>query len=348
MGLTLGLIGCGGIGNVRAEAISRTPGMRLVSVSDLDTPRAASLAKTYGATVAANWLELVRRSDLDAVVVSTPPSMLAEIAAEAMRQGKHVLCEKPVARNVEECLQLTQVAKDTRRFLATGFNYRFYPSVEKARTLLDSGIIGELDHIRSYTGYSAKDHTHAWLHDAAVMGGGSFRDNGVHLIDLTTYFLGDVVEIQGCASNHVWTFPGCEDNGFALIRNAKGRIASLHASWTEWRRYAFEVELYGSRGCIRISCFPMITEVVWASERGGKTQKKKHWFPMVHVMEHLRSYRWLVMKSFIREFEEFDRAVRGQPSAVATGEDALLTLRIAERAESDLQSSPEKSLAINR
>jgi len=88
-------------------------------------------------------------------------------------------------------------AHQSKRLLATGFNYRFDPSILKARELLDSGIIGELDHVRSYTGYSATEHTHTWLHEADTMGGGALRDNGIHRIDLTRYFLGEVASVQG-------------------------------------------------------------------------------------------------------------------------------------------------------
>ncbi|NIP76479.1 MAG: Gfo/Idh/MocA family oxidoreductase, partial [Xanthomonadales bacterium] len=71
---------------------------------------------------------------------------------EALQAGKHVLCEKPLARNPQECQAMVAAALRSDRTLATGFNYRFYPSIRKARELLDSGIIGELDHIRSYAG----------------------------------------------------------------------------------------------------------------------------------------------------------------------------------------------------
>jgi len=334
----MGLIGCGEIGRLRAAAIERTSGVRLAAVSDIDPERAGSIAKPHSASIDRDWRELIRRPELNAVIVSTPPSMHAEMVVAALGAGKHVLCEKPLGRSVEECRIMVEAARTSNRFLATGFNYRFYPSVEKARALLDSGIIGELDHVRSYTGYSAKDHNHAWLHDAEVMGGGSLRDNGIHLLDLTCYFLGDVAEIQGAASGGIWNFRKCEDNGYALLRSATGKMASVESSWTEWRGYRFQVELHGNRGCIRISCFPMVTEVVSAKELGGSTTRKKYFFPFVHFMEHLRSYRWVVVESFIREFHEFRLAALGQTSKVATGADGLLTIQIAEESALRFQS----------
>jgi predicted dehydrogenase len=77
--------------------------------------------------------------------------------------------------------------------------------------------------------------------------------NGIHIIDLTRYFLGEVAEVKGYASDSVWGFPGCEDNGFALLKSPWGHIASLQASWSEWRGYRFYIDVYGTRGFVRAS-----------------------------------------------------------------------------------------------
>jgi predicted dehydrogenase len=329
MTLRYGLIGCGEIGRLRAEGLRRS-GRTLSAVSDLDAVRAAQAAA--GAAVEGDWKALIRRADVDAVMVSTPPSLHAEMTIAALRAGKHVLCEKPLARTVDECREMVKTAQETGCFLATGFNYRFYPSVMKARELVDSGIIGRIDHVRSYTGYSAQVHNHPWLRDARVMGGGTLRDNGIHLLDLTCYFLGDVVEAQGAGSGLVWGFPGCEDNGCVLLRNRRGAIASAQATWNEWRGYRFQIQITGERGAVDCSCFPMITRATWAAQRGGHPQRKSWYFPMVHVMEHLKTYRWVVVESFLREFAEFEKAVGGEPSAVATGQDGLLTVQVAQTA----------------
>ena len=341
-----GLIGCGEIGKLRAQAIKRTPGAQLTAVSDIDPERARGIATNCGGAVVSDWRKLVQLHDVDAVVVSTPPHLHAEMCVEALESGKHVLCEKPLARTADECRVILAMAEQNERFVATGFNYRFYPSIEKARALLDSGIIGKLDHIRSYSGYSAKDHNHPWLHDVDVMGGGALRDNGIHLIDLTHYFMGDVKEITGFATDKVWDFAGCEGNGFALLRSDAGIVASLQASWTEWRGYRFLIELYGTRGCIRASCFPMMTQVISMTELGGPTRRKSYLFPLVHLREHLYSYRSVVTQSFVREFEAFTRAIKGDATNIATGYDGLRALQIAESATAKLFCSDNEKDSV--
>lgn len=330
--MRIGLIGCGDIGALRAAAFDRLPSLKLVAVSDIDEDRAKGLARSRSAAVDPDWRALVSREDIDAVIVSTPPHLHAEMCAGALEAGKHVLCEKPLARTPDECRVIVDAAEKAGRQLATGFNYRFYPSVQKARSILDSGLIGEMDHIRSYAGYSAADHSHPWLHDSEVMGGGALRDNGIHLIDLTCYFLGDVAEVKGFAQDSVWNFKGCEDNGFALLRNSAGKVASLQASWTEWKGYRFLIEIYGTRGMIRTSCFPMLTQVVWAEQTGGKTRRKSFFFPKTHIMEHLRSYRWVVVESFVQELDAFQKAASGQATELATGRDGLQAVEVAHRA----------------
>ncbi len=301
----------------------------MVALSDLDESRARAVSLRYGSDVERNWRSLVQREDVDAVIVSTPPSLHAEMSIEALQHGKHVICEKPLARTPDECRMMTDAAKRSGRFLATGFNYRFYPSILKARALLDSGMIGELSHVRSYAGYSARDHNHAWLHDAEVMGGGTLRDNGIHLTDLTCYFLGEVSEVKGFSSSTVWDFKGCEDNGFALLRSRTGVIASLQASWTEWRGYRFMIEIYGTKGCIRTWCFPIMTQVIWAQEPGGRPRRKTFFFPKTFIYEHLRSYRWVVTQSFIKELEAFSKAIHGERTALADGLDGMRAVDIA-------------------
>ncbi len=327
-GLQFGLIGCGDIGQLRATGLAAA-GHRLTAVSDTTDAKMTVLSHRYGAQSLPDWRALVARSDVDAVIVSTPPMLHSEMAIAALREGKHVLCEKPLARDPAECHAMVRAAREANRVLATGFNYRFYPSFQLAHTWLMEGRIGELSHVRAYGGYSATGHNQPWVHDVAVVGGGAMHDIGIHLLDLTRWFLGEVEEVQGQASGRVWEFPGCEDNGFALLRGPKKRLATVHASWTEWGRYEFLIELVGSAGRIRASCFPMRAELLESDGPGRPVHRTHQRFPIVFIGEHLKSYRWVVVQSFRKEFEAFASAVRGEPSDIATGEDGTRAIEIA-------------------
>lgn len=324
------LVGCGWAGELRAQALGRLAGASLVAVTDVDASRAAALAKAHGAAVEPSWSRLVSRDDVEAVIVSTPPNTHAEVCVAALERSRHVLCEKPLARNPEECERLVAVADRAGVLLATGFNYRFYPAIRKARELLDSGRIGDLDHVRGYAGHPGGDEfTHSWVHDPEVMGGGALLDNGIHLVDLTRYFLGEVAEVKGYASGNVWGFPGCEDNGFALLRSPEGKVGTLQASWSEWRGYRFHVEIFGTRGCIRASYPPMATRVAWRPQEGGSLRRKTFLFPVFQILERIRSHRWTMLGSFQNELRAFEQASRGGAAPVARGRDGLRAVQIA-------------------
>ncbi len=322
--LKYALIGAGVVGKLRAEAIVAA-GSKLARVSDVNAAAGQALAQQFDAQFEPDWRRAIA-DGVDVVVVSTPPPLHPEMCIESLRAGRHVLCEKPLARTPEDCDHILEAAKASGRFLATGFNYRFYPAIKKAREILDSGGIGELDHVRSYAGHpGGKEFSHSWVHDAKVMAGGALVDNGIHILDLTQYFLGEVAEAHGFISNRVWQFDGCEDNAMAVLRSTEGKMASLHASWTEWRGYGWRIEIYGTKGCVTASYPPMMTQVRWRDS--GK--RSTHLFPLFQVRERLRGPYWTVLQSFVEEFAEFERAAAGEPSRIASGLDGMRAVRIA-------------------
>lgn len=343
--IQVALIGCGAIGELRAAALAQSPGLRLATVCDVAAERARKLGERYGVRALTEWRAALD-GQIDAVVVSTYPPLHMEMCVEALRRGKHVLCEKPLARTPQECRTVLQAASESGRHLATGFNYRFYPAIATARHLVRSGKIGGLDHVRSYAGHpGGREFTHPWVHDVKVMGGGALLDNGIHILDLTRHFLGEVAEVKGYRTGRVWNFEGCEDSGFALLKSSEGKIAAVQASWTEWRGYRFSVEIFGTRGCVRASYPPMLTQITWSDRSGAPAQRKHYFFPRLQLLERLRSYRWTVLRSFVEEFVAFARAVAGEPTEAATGFDGLRAVEIAHAVYDSSESGRSVMLA---
>ena len=327
--LRFGLIGCGAIGAARAEALQKTPDARLVAVTDADPARARALAERYRCPAVPGLKELVHHPEVDAVIVSTPPHVHAEAGLAALAAGRHVIVEKPLASSSADARRMVEAARAGGRTLATGFNYRYYLAVRKARELIAAGYIGAPDHVRSFAGHpGGSEFTHAWVHDPAVMGGGTLMDNGIHLIDLTRHFFGEVSEVTGQRTGRVWSFAGCEDNGFALLRAPDGRVATLHTSWTEWRGYRYHVEVYGSEGCLRIAYPPMRLEAAQRPDRGGG--KQFFIFPLFQLKERIGSPRYTLIDSLVLEMIDFHRRLRGEAVPAATGLDGLRAVQVAE------------------
>lgn len=153
-------------------------------------------------------------------------------------------------------------------------------------------------------------------------------DNGIHVIDLARWFLGDVDTVTGMASNNTWQKPGCEDNGFVLMRSEGGRIASVHSSWTEWRAYGWRIEVYGTEGFIRFS-FPPLWLVHGRREEGERLRKKHHPFLRYQVMERLKGWQWSLVDTLVGDLRDWGGAIRSGAPAPASGRDGLEAVRIA-------------------
>jgi predicted dehydrogenase len=238
------------MGKKRARALG---GSTLVACADADPRRAEMLAEEHpGAQPIASWSALTSRNDVDVVIVSTTHEALPEIAAAAARSGKHVLVEKPAARRPTELELVIEAAKEGHALVRVGFNHRFHPAFLKAKELVDSGALGPLLYIRGRYGHGGRlGYDREWRAQPSLSGGGELIDQGVHLVDLARWFLGDFVDVHGFVPTYFWDMP-VEDNAFLLLRTAQGRIAQLHASWTEWKNL-FSFEIFGRTGKLEVS-----------------------------------------------------------------------------------------------
>lgn len=242
--LRVGLVGCGLIGRRRAAALG---GDRLVACTDLESRRAEALATPAGAAVCNSAAELVRRDDVDVIIVSTTHDALAPVAVAALEAGKHVLVEKPGGRSVAEVDAIARAAAAAERLVHVGFNHRYHPAVRRAREIVDRGDLGPMMMVRGRYGHGGRvGYEREWRADPVRCGGGELIDQGVHLIDLAEWFLGEFTEVRGLATTLYWPMD-VDDNAFLILRTAGGQVAFLHASCSEWKNL-FSFELYGRAG----------------------------------------------------------------------------------------------------
>ncbi len=331
MRLRIGLVGAGGIGLVRARALARSADCELVAVADPIRERAEEAARASRARVVRDHHELLDSPDVDALVVSVRPDLHEEVVLAGLGAGKHVLCEKPLCNGVDGARLMVERARGARLALATGFNHRYFPMIQRVKRAVESGEIGELDHVRAFAGHTGMSELPApWLTDPAVMGGGALMDVGIHVLDLVRFVFGEVVEVQGRASEGVWRIRGCEDNGFALLRRADGKVASVQASWTEWRGYRFWIAAYGTHGTAWAFYAPMLGMIVRMDRPGGRRRRRIHLYPRVNLMEKVRDWRWTVVRTFLEEFRDFRRLVAGERGSIAEGFDGFRAVEIAQ------------------
>jgi predicted dehydrogenase len=253
MTLRVAIVGCGLIGQKRAKALTDAS---LIAAVDVDLGRAQKLAaRSPGCIAETDWRKVVGRGDIDVVVVATTNDQLAPITLAAVQSGKHVVVEKPAARNAEELASVVRAANDAFEnrgiIVKAGFNHRFHPALLKAREIIDSGAIGPLMFLRARYGHGGRKGMETeWRGDPAISGGGEMLDQGVHLIDLARWYLGDFPHVSGHVGRYFWNWK-VDDNGFALLRTASDQVAFLHASCTEWKN-TFSFEIYGRDGKLAI------------------------------------------------------------------------------------------------
>jgi predicted dehydrogenase len=238
------IVGCGAIGRKRAAALGAA---QLVATADVELDRARALCSN----ASKDWSDVIARDDVELVIVATINSLLAEISAAALDAGKHVLVEKPAARNVRELDTVIAAQQRSGKLVHVGFNHRYHPAILKAREIFAGGALGEMMFVRGRYGHGGRHgYDREWRANPELSGGGELIDQGVHLIDLARLFLGDFTSVSGHAQTLFWDMP-VDDNAFLTLRTAKDRTAFLHASCTEWKNL-FSLEIYGRDGKLHV------------------------------------------------------------------------------------------------
>ena len=272
--LRVAIVGAGRMGRIRATSIAAHPQCSLVEIVDIDVDRARTLAEEFGCGYSMDWELLPERQDIDCVVVSATHNLLSRISVAALTAGKDVFCEKPMARTpaeAESVIAAIWTNRGSRQpVFRIGCTLRHHPAVSRAHRLVKEGLIGQLFYIRAFYGHGGRPmYDQEWRMVPQLGGGGELLDQGIHLIDLSRWFLGDFPEVSGMIGTYFWTgiahldnpvkahFPHelgdtVEDNAFLLLRTEIGQTASLHASWTQWKN-AFSFEIYGREGSLTIT-----------------------------------------------------------------------------------------------
>jgi predicted dehydrogenase len=289
------------------------PDTELVCIADVDQESAAALAKEHSCHRCGDYEEMLSKHDVDALFISTPNKFHRATAEAALRSGKHVFCEKPLARTVEEARAIVEAQLRSSASLKVGSNLRFFPNVRKAKELLDQGAIGSPLFLRSWIGHEGWNMANTWFSNPDLSGGGTFLDNGVHVFDLIRWLLGEIHACTGMVNTSLWPIGQVEDNGYGLFETAGGQVAFVHASWTEWAGYMY-MEIYGSQGYLHIDCRRNKSVTTIGDRRGS---------------ERVFDFSNAPPTSYVAEFSEYVVALKeGRPPA-PSGYDGLRAVQMA-------------------
>ncbi len=244
------VVGIGDITSKRAiPAILAEPDSELRAAVTRDPAKAAP----YGCRVHTNFDEAIAQPDIDAVYVATPVVMHAPQSIAAMRAGKHVLCEKPVAMNYAEAVSMVDAATQTGRTLGIAYYRRMYPKVRRAKDLIAEGAIGTpvYAECNCHSWFQDEDGRRSWLLDPAWSGGGPLYDIASHRIDLYNFLFGTPVRVAAQLSNIVHP-PKVEDSATVMIEYANKVRGVIDVRWHS-RRDRDDFRIIGTDGEIVLS-----------------------------------------------------------------------------------------------
>ena len=317
--MRVGIVGAGLQTTRRAPVLQQCPETELVVISAAHRASAQAMADSLGCEAEEGWEWVSRRDDLDVILVATPPHLHHAITLAALKSGKHVLCEKPLARTIEEADEMVAAARAAGRVLKCGFNHRHHPGVVKAKQWIEQGGTGELIFIRCRYGICGRPGYEAeWRADPAIVGGGQLMEQGVHAIDLARAFLGEFQEVTGFVGTHYWPTAPLEDNGFVLYRTAAGQVAFIHASLTQWKNI-FSLEIFGTDGYV-------IVEGLGGSYGNERVIMGRREFnaPFAEEIVEFRG----ADPSWKAEWQEFVSAIREGREPAGSGADGAQAIRL--------------------
>jgi len=235
------LIGLGRFGQKRLRAFLRNRSIaELIYVCDIDQELCRRTAKEVDATPI-SFDELLHKRDYDVAMVCVPNVWHYEIVNGLLEHGKDVWCEKPLSVNSSLAKKLLIKSIKKRRYLKVGSNVRFFPNVLRAREFLERNDMGAILISRGWIG-NAGSHLSggSWYTKKELIGGGTLLDNGVHLIDLNRWLIGEITECVSCYTTQLrHSFVGLEDNAIAIYRSEGNSLITIHSSWTDTTGYMY-------------------------------------------------------------------------------------------------------------
>lgn len=314
------IIGMGKMGKLRTGVMERHGGFDVVSTCDV----AAGFDYL-------DWRTCLDEAKPEAVVICTTNNVMADIVCYALSCGMHVFCEKPPGRNLADTLAMESAYKSSESVLKFGFNHRYHNSVLEAKTLVDSELLGDIVYVRGVYGKAGSETFDAeWRNNPEMSGGGILIDQGIHMLDLMMYFMGDLSVEYSAVDRLAWSEISTEDSASAIMRTTDNKVAMLHSSALQWK-HKFDMDIMLTDGYIALNGLLTPTqsygeEQITYYRKDLSMETGKIGNPVEHTMCFDADSSWDY------EMAEFYDAVRGGVSVInGTIEDAVRVMRLVER-----------------
>jgi predicted dehydrogenase len=317
--IAFGLVGAGGIAQSYLQVFSGLKTAHIAAIADVRLDAATTAAEASGCKAFGSWEELAEHASVDAVVICTPPAAHAQIAMHFLARRIAVLCEKPFAVDLTEARELAAASEEHHTLLTMASKFRYVQDVIRAKSILASGILGDIILFENVFASRAKM-SDRWNSDPAISGGGVLIDNGTHSVDIIRYFLGPIAEVLAVEGRRVQTL-AVEDTVQMFVRAASGARGTIDLSWSLDKERDSYIEIYGSNGTVKVG---------W-KESKFRQATSRDWVVFGSGYDKIGAMRGQV--------ENFCRALRGEERLLITAEDAIASVAVIEQAYRSLDSS---------
>ena len=267
--IRVGIVGAGYIAHVHSAGYRAVRGtyddgpadVLLAAVADTSAERSQELSVAWDwGRMESDWKAITRAEDIDVVDISVPNALHAEIALDALENGKHVICEKPLASDLASAAAMAAAAADVQLVAQVCFYYRLWPAISWARELIEQGAIGRLQHFRGWMlqDYAADaGHDLGWRARPAEAGAGALGDLGSHIIDVARHLCGEVSQVSArlrSTIDRVDTSIAIDDLAMMMVEFDSGASGVIEASWAlRGHKCDLGFDLVGEKGAIRFS-----------------------------------------------------------------------------------------------
>jgi len=351
--LRAGVVGAG-VGHIHLKGYQLIPDVEVVALCDADPVRLQEIGDRYNVPQRfTDYRKLFASGEIDMVSIALPNSLHAPVSIAALEAGLHVLCEKPLAENVESGQKIVDAAAAAPGKFMICFNRRYRPDVRWIKQAIDGGQLGKIYQVKAgwvrETGIPART---GWFTNKQVAGGGPLIDLGVHMLDLALWLLdypqpltisGDVQANFGPLGRKVWHTPGSklagyevEDVATAFIRLANGASLKLETSWTSHGRAGMDdiyLTLLGTEGAVELYIKNYASEgtlTLYSEVNGAPVTTRPH------VVGERSDHLYAVA--------EFVRCIRQDLPPTAAAEQGLIIMKVIEAIYQSAEAKREKVL----
>ena len=331
--LRIGLVGVGAAAQINhIPALKRIEGVEIVALCDRDPEKAARVAQKFGIPQSGGRLDdLLANDELDAVDLCTPNFLHAPMAIAALEAGKHVLCERPLARSAEEAASMAKAAKKTDRILMCALQHRFRADAQLLRKFVEKGDLGEIFFAKAgWLRQRADWDSDEWRRQKRESGGGVVLDLGFQMLDLSLWMMGGPKVESVTASVHRQKKGEVEDSASAFLRLKSGATLTLELTWGLLMEKDFAyVNLFGSGGAALLNPF--------------RVHKGMHG-SLVNVTPNLETSRNQYKHSIEAQLEHFADVLKKGAKPMGTAEEILPVMELMDAIYRSAEQGKEVSV----